>query len=292
MKKKVIAGFLGLLAVIVFTSGTKDIASSGAPIGSTGAPGELTCGKSGCHTGNDKANNINTGTGLLSITSEQDITKYTPGEIYTLTLTLQQAEVNRFGFSLSVLDANNNKAGTLLVTDSARTQIFEGGLQFTGREYMTYRKVGTNPYEAGKGLWTFKWKAPDHDVGNITFYTAGISANNDGTDKGDLVYTHSLVSTYETVGIHSNEKNNFNFAVFPNPASEILNVKINHADHEHLSYKLYDVQGKFISDLKSSQTSKSGQIITFSTSGFERGIYFLKIQSSTHSETKKIHLIN
>jgi hypothetical protein len=292
MKRKVITVFFGTITLVLLTSGTKDIASSGAPIGSTGAPGELTCGKAGCHTGIDNVNNINTGTGLLSITSEQNITNYVPGEIYTLTVALQEAGVNRFGFSLSVLDANNNKAGTLLVTDSLRTQIFEGGLQFTGRQYMTYRMVGTNPYQPGKGLWTFKWKAPDHDLGNITFYAAGISANNDATDKGDLVYTQSLVSKYQPVGIRSNEKGNFSFTVFPNPVTDILNIKMNHVNHDHLSFKLYDIQGKFISDLKNSQTSISNETITFQMSNFEPGIYLLKIQSSTFSETKKIYLIN
>ena len=35
------------------------ISSSGAPIGTTGAHGELTCGKVGCHTGVNQSENIN-----------------------------------------------------------------------------------------------------------------------------------------------------------------------------------------------------------------------------------------
>jgi hypothetical protein len=170
------------------------ISSSGAPIGTTGAHGELTCGKVGCHTGVNQSDNINTGLGILKIESLQDISNYKAGEIYEISVTLDEVDVERFGFSLTVLDDNFNKVGELIVIDSIRTQVFKGVRQFAGREYITYRNIGTLPYSKGKGWWTFKWKAPDVYVGKITFYAAGVSANNDGTDKGDLVYTKVLIA--------------------------------------------------------------------------------------------------
>ncbi len=188
MKTRFLTLLFGTVVVLVF------ISSSGAPIGSTGAHGELTCGKSGCHVGLNGTANINTGIGELKINSAQNISNYIPGETYEITVSLKEEGVKRFGFSLTVLDSSNQKAGEIIITDSSRTQLYKGAREFSNREYATYRMAGTNPYDAGIGLWTFKWKAPEQHIGKITFYTAGISANNDGTDKGDRVYTQTLIS--------------------------------------------------------------------------------------------------
>jgi hypothetical protein len=281
MKNKFVMLLVIGAILIVTTSGVADILSSGAPVGSTGASGELTCGKSGCHTGDNGANNINTGKGTLSITSEQNITNYTPGETYTITVALKETGVQRFGFSLTALDENNNKAGTLIVTDQQRTQIFQGAHQFTGRDYLTYRMIGTNPYEPGKGLWTFQWKAPDQPTGTITFYAAGISANNDATDKGDLVYTQRLIS-----------EAGFSFTVFPNPAKDYVKVQLSRPIDEYLYFSLYDVAGKLINSLPDRSVSADGTTISFPLNGLQKGVYMLKMESRSFSSAKKIIVTN
>jgi hypothetical protein len=192
MKNKFISLFFIGAMILISTSGLTDTFSSGAPVGSTGAEGELTCGKAGCHIGNNETNNINTGKGVFSITCENNIQQYIPGKTYEITVVLKEKNIERFGFSLTALDEHHRKAGTLIVSDEQRTQIFEGARQFADRTYITYRMAGTKPYKSGKGLWKFKWQAPEQPIGEITFYAAGISANNDATDKGDLVYTQTL----------------------------------------------------------------------------------------------------
>ena len=116
---------------------------------------------------------------------------------------------------------------------------------------------------------------------------AGISANNDATDKGDLVYTHSLTSIYQPVNIQANEKNNFSFTVFPNPVNDLLKVNLNNPNHEQLSFQLYDLQRKLISDLKNIEIKNNGGTMEFQMSNFNSGIYFLKVKSATFSQTKK-----
>jgi hypothetical protein len=282
MKHKILTFIFGGGVVILL------MASSGAPVGSTGAHGELTCGKAGCHTGNNGANNINTGNGILSITSRQNITNYTPGEIYNITVALEEAGVERFGFSLTALDENNNKVGTLMVTDQQRTQIFQGANQYTGREYMTYRMVGTNPYEPGKGLWTFQWKAPDQPVGKITFYAAGVSANNDATDKGDLVYTRTLISEGEMLSTNLLQQNDLSFTVFPNPAKDYMQVRLSCPVDEPLSFSLYDMEGKLISSLPDRNVSVDKTTYSFSLQELQKGVYMLSMGNRSFSTTKKI----
>jgi hypothetical protein len=192
MKFKIIYFASFGLFLTAMNSGIKGTLSSGAPVGSTGAPGEETCAQAGCHVGDQGNNNLNTGAGILSIQAGQSIQQYVPGAIYDFSIELDEPNVERFGFSFTALDQHNNKAGTLIITDAPRTQIFQGARQFTGREYMTYRMLGTDAIAPGRGRWTFRWQAPDQHVGPITFYVAGVSANNDGTDSGDQVYTETL----------------------------------------------------------------------------------------------------
>ena len=289
MKKRFLTPLVIGVILIVTTSG---ILSSGAPIGSTGAPAETTCGKAGCHTGNNGANNINTGNGILSVTCGEDITNYTLGEIYNITVALEEADVKRFGFSLTALDENNKKAGTLMVSDQQRTQIFQGAHQFTGREYITYRMVGTNPYEPGKGVWTFQWKAPDQPVGKVTLYAAGISANNDATDKGDLVYTQTLISQGGMLNANVLRQNALSFTVFPNPVKDYMQIRLSHPVDDSLFFSLYDMKGRLVSSLPDSNISADRITVSFTPNGLDEGVYMLKMESKSFSATKKMVIIN
>lgn len=292
MKKKIIILLSAITIVVTASSmsgGGGIVLSSGAPVGSTNAPGENSCGKSGCHTGVNNINNINTGIGKLSISSAQDIANYNPGKTYDITVSLEENGIDRFGFALTVLDATNNKVGSLMVTDQVRTQIFQGVLQYADREYMTYRMVGTNPYVTGKGQWTFQWKAPDKYVGNITFYAAGISANNDATDKGDLVYTTTYVSTDKTLGLSTVENSLNSFKVFPNPATNNINISLNKDVEESLLVTITGIDGKVV---------MSYPVVVYNTKStiavpvhqLSAGTYFLNIRSKSLNGTSRIIL--
>jgi hypothetical protein len=288
MKKNLLAITFYVLIVFITTSGTDDIQSSGAPIGSTGAPGELSCGKVGCHTGNNGENNINTGNGVLSIVSDKNISDYTPGESYDITVMLEESGIERFGFSLTALDSNNNKAGELIVTDNLRTQLLEGAHQFSGRNYITYRYIGTNPYESGKGLWKFTWKAPDVDAGPITFYSAAVSADNDGTDKGDLVYTQILSTKADPVYVNDIPASTATFSAYPNPATNLLQITTNNTINETLTFTLYDLNGKLIKQFNNSNSLNKNGVSSLNISELNEGIYLLDISSNSHKETQRL----
>jgi len=114
---------------------------------------------------------------------------YSPNQEITVTVTLNQSGRPRFGFELTALDSNGNKAGTLVVTDSSKTQLSNG--EIPNRIYIEHTFGGTAPFAAGQGKWTFKWVAPASSVGKVTFYAAGNAANGDGGSGGDFIYTTS-----------------------------------------------------------------------------------------------------
>ncbi|QQS47129.1 MAG: hypothetical protein IPM66_00180 [Acidobacteriota bacterium] len=170
---------LFLLAVYEM-SGSPVSANRLGPIASvTGAPGESTCAD--CHGGGPIG-------GTLAISGLPQ--SYTPGQDVTVTVTLTQAGRTRFGFQLTAIDSSGKQAGTLTTNDN-NTQLQSAQVQGNTRQYINHTTSGTNPVQAGVGQWTFTWKAPATDIGQVTFYVAGNAANNNGASSGDTIYTTS-----------------------------------------------------------------------------------------------------
>ena len=116
-----------------------------------------------------------------------------PGECIDFTVTVFQDGTKGvredWGFELTVLDANNIFAGTLVATDSTNTQIITGEIEGRTRHYIEQTLAGTffNPDGDDMATWTMRWVAPDTDVGPVTFYVAGNAA-----DGGALPYRFSV----------------------------------------------------------------------------------------------------
>lgn len=152
--------------------------SGGPPDGRTGAPGEATCAD--CH------GNLNVGGGTIVVTAP---TSYTPGDTVDMTLKVKQDGQMRWGFELTVLDANDQAVGTLVVTEPLRTQFSLDGP--SGRQYVKHTALGTDngtPDESPG--WSFQWVSPGTDPGPVTFYIAGNAANGNGFSTGDFIYTN------------------------------------------------------------------------------------------------------
>jgi hypothetical protein len=184
MKKKIV---LSLAVVIpIFIMAFAERSSSGAPASHTGAPGEKTCAASGCHDDNA----LNSGAAKLTIdVASGGVTTYIAGQTYPIKIRIADANVSRFGFQIVALDQTTNNAGTFAITDRVRTQFMENQHEMGDRKYITYTFNGTDATSSGVAEWIVNWTAPATTSGNITFYAAAVSADDDGTDKGDVVYT-------------------------------------------------------------------------------------------------------
>ncbi len=189
MKNKFIIIPLVLVAIFIIAASPQR-SSSGAPGAHTGAPGEKTCATSGCHDDNS----VNSGAASLSIEIGESITNYVPGKTYAVKVRIAETNVNRFGFQLIALNGKTKSSvGSFQITDALRTQIVLNSKEFNDREYVTYSFKGTDATSAGASEWLVNWIAPSTNVGPVSFYAAGVSGNDDMTDKGDRVYTTSKV---------------------------------------------------------------------------------------------------
>jgi hypothetical protein len=190
--KITILGVFAIIAGITFVSSdsftrTTKASFGGAPAGRTGAPGESTC--TSCHA-------QNAGSGTFNIIAP---TSYTPGQTYQIQVQNSTTNMTRrvWGFQLTSL-ASGVMAGTLANTTST-TRTRTGN----GKTYIEQNSAGAFPNQTGGSTWTFDWTAPATNVGNVTFYAAGLQGDNDSSEDGDQTYTTNVVITPQTaVVIH------------------------------------------------------------------------------------------
>ena len=154
----------------------------------TGSPGDgSTC--SSCHGPTTKV------TGL--ITSNIPAGGYTPGTVYSVTITATAASKVNFGFSMSPQNASGTLLGTLTNTGS-NTQLnsFFGG---TANKYVTHTSAGRTG-STGSHSWSVDWTAPASGTGDVTFYGIVVAANNNGTDDGGDICSREEYLVHEASG--------------------------------------------------------------------------------------------
>jgi len=154
--------------------------STGPPPGFTQAPGESACTE--CH--DSFGEETNRGPGELIL---EHPARYEPGQIIPITVTLEHVGQRRWGFQLTALAADTSEpAGEWLITDPRHTQRVEGE---NGRRYVEHTWEGTFAGQRDRAQWMVAWRAPERDLGPITFYATGNAADGDGTRLGDWIYS-------------------------------------------------------------------------------------------------------
>lgn len=180
-KHKAQALILILTAVVVAYS-----SASGPEARYTGAPGDL----NSCVQCHDTYHDANVGPGAVQVDNNPGV--YTPGQDYTLVVTVQQANRQRYGFQLTAIDGDGNRAGTLTTLASDTQVNTETGLG--GRQYIQHSQSGTLPSASDRRVWQVSWTAPANDVGTVRFYVAGNAANGNGNNQLDYIYTNAALS--------------------------------------------------------------------------------------------------
>jgi hypothetical protein len=150
--------------------------SGNPPNGRTGAPGDGLC--SDCHSQTNPPQDGNISVDFpLTINANQT---------YSLIVTVNNPNglADLAGFQMTVLNSNDQKAGTLS-NPSANSVVTPSN----SREYHEHNPAQSFP---GNNMvtWTVDWIAPSGpNMDAITFYAAGIVANGNGNNSGDLFAT-------------------------------------------------------------------------------------------------------
>ena len=234
---------LGLLFLFVVCTGpTLALTNSGgAPPARTGAPGEATCSSAGCHVdGTGGMGNLDTGPGTLTVEVPE---AYRPGEPVEVRVRLAQAGRARFGFQLTVRNAQNQYVGTLVrtVPDSTR---FAGA----STEYVTHTSRSTQQVDAA--VWRLRWVPPAGDAGPVTFYAAGNASNANGTTTGDDIYTAQATLSVAVSASRENLPERLRpvtvHPAYPNPATTYTTLTYKLARPAEVIVDIFDTTGRRI----------------------------------------------
>jgi hypothetical protein len=177
-----------MLAAAVLATTVRLVAShayaEGAPPGFSGGLKEDSC--QACHFHEEP----NAAPGRVAIDGVP--ATFTPGERYTLTVTLTRPGMKLAGFQLAARFRDGGaQAGTLAPgpDDAGRIKVeSQSGVQYAGQN-----KAGA-AVAADAVKWTVVWTAPQSG-GAVTFDVAANAANGNESADGDFIYTASVPSS-------------------------------------------------------------------------------------------------
>src|SRR5215470_7665104 len=118
------------VVVILFVTAVAYAKITGPDAGYTNAPGDL----GNCTSCHDTYHDPNVGPGSVRMTGVPLV--YQPGQEYIVAVVVQQANRQRYGFQLTAIDQDGNRAGTLSEIGSD-TQV-NSATGFGGRQYIEH----------------------------------------------------------------------------------------------------------------------------------------------------------
>lgn len=250
--------------------------SSGAPAGRTGAPGEQNC--TACHSGT-----VQSAVGINSIVisdANGPVNSYEPDSVYTVTVSMVSASPKN-GFEIVSLTSSNAQAGTVTITDATHTKVVTGS---ASKKYVTHKTAGNTLTS-----WSYSWKAPATNVGNITFYLATNETNNNGQENGDIIRLSNM-SIGSTAGIKENEAV-ADVSVGFSSNNNALNIQMDAMQNGQAAINLVDLNGKSVQfeELGAVSKGKNGFTVLLKNN-IPSGIYIAHISLNNNFVTKKIYI--
>lgn len=123
-------------------------------------------------------------------------------------------------------------------------------------------------------------------TGGTVAYSVGQVVYTTNTDASGTV-SQGVQQAYEIFTLDIKEPiRNISLSVFPNPIINHLNLQISDYNHENLSYFLFDLQGKLLSN--GQITAKQTQI---STAGLPSATYILYIRNKNKQNLQSFKII-
>jgi hypothetical protein len=276
MKRNILStlGLTAVFAVSIFSissiadSGTTSAYANtgGSPGGKTNSPTDgLNCTQ--CHSGT-----INSGPAFANISSNVAVSGYVPGQTYTITGSIEQGGINKFGFEITAEDNSGSKVGASILTDAARTKFVNSN------NGVSHTASGTTPSSLNTSVWSFDWTAPSVGTGDVTFYGAFNAVNSNGGTSGDQVYTKTLtISEDISTGLAENVSD-ASFNIYPNPVVSSFQITSNTSVDR---VTVFNVQGQQMTDLTQVENKVNMENLA-------SGIYVVNIETNGQVISKKI----
>ncbi len=176
-----------ILCIIYIAQGN----SGGPSWGYTSAPSSSNC--RGCHSSYSLQNS---GPLHKKIDLRMNSFKgggYLPDSSYEFLLVFKDTLHSKAGFQMTVLDENNDPAGTFGTLD-IRTQVGSKFVSGKTRSFIGHTNSGNSHQASDSISWRIKWTAPSKNIGKITFYLNVVSANKASGNRGDFVFAKTFTA--------------------------------------------------------------------------------------------------
>lgn len=161
--------------------------ADGAPPGFSGGFGEQAC--DACHFEND----VNARPGQLTLSGVPE--RFTPGERYTLTVTLARPEMKIGGFQLTARMAGDGaQAGAFGDTPGDAKRVWLSDFSPSFIQYVRQSREGAGAAPPGILRWEVVWTAPT-TAAPVQFNVAANAGDGDDSVRGDYVYTATARTT-------------------------------------------------------------------------------------------------
>lgn len=252
--------------------------AGGAGAGKTGAPGESNC--TACHAGSAQdGSNENT---LTVMDGSNPVTAYLPGQTYTVMLTMNSAP-NKKGFQSTALTGANNMAGDF--SGGSNTQINNAN----AREYANHTGASNT---SSTTSWNWSWTAPAVNSGDVTFYVASNSANNDFGNSGDVIYlSQHVIGEQSTSTVNELLVPTINTVSFI-PENDEIYVSLNTIIQDEISFSLVDLKGNLV--YSKSLGSSSLGLNTYKIAipeDMKSGAFVVQLEVNNQQLTKLIQVV-
>lgn len=253
-----------------------DAYTGSIPDGTTSSGGTYTC--LGCHSGGSATPTIN-----MTVSPAFTNNTYVPGQTYTITYNVTGSGYTGFGFDFEINDGNTSSSTTAgsFSNPSANCQVFPASAYPSN--------VSHNQRISSSSSATFSWTAPTNATNSLYLFSVGLGVNANGSSSGDNMASHNLVLTpASTSGIETFEMSNFD--VYPNPATDLLNIQFTLNQSSMVSVDLIGINGQKVSTLvESTKYGMGDQKLNFSLSDqVSSGIYFLQVKTDQKIYRKKV----
>lgn len=271
---------LSLLGLAFITTGF-NFEDPDGKAGATGSPSEGTCSKSGCHTGFTD----NSQGGSVTITSSNLTNwEYVPGTTYNLTVTVAETGISTWGFAAEVLKSNGDNAGTL--TAGSGSHILTANVGGFSRRAVTQTAAGSG---ANSKTYNFTWTAPATDVGAVTIYAVGNAANGNDARTGDHIYTATqVVNPATSSGIAEANPLKMDVNVYPNPATDLLNLDYALPISGRVKASIYTTDGRLVRNVFESNQATGFNHKTVDISDLASGLYLINVEVDGQLQSPKM----
>ncbi|MFK8009625.1 MAG: choice-of-anchor V domain-containing protein [Saprospiraceae bacterium] len=248
--------------------------------GNTGAPNDNGSGNRTCQTCHNNGSFAVTPTLEITDAAGTVITdNFNPGETYNVKMTIDATNTPAgYGFQIVALNAANGSDGTAVNTwanPSANVQIATLG---TGRQYAEQSALSSS------NEFTMEWTAPAD--GTVTFYYGGNATDDNGNTSGDNAVMGSMSLDSNPDALNELERI-LALDIFPNPVSDVLNLRTNAQTTDTYDLQLFDQNGKQISTERLMIPSGEN-VAPIDVANLPTGIYNLILSDGKNQIAKKM----